>query len=359
MRLLYINHPESDYGGAFIYLGLCKMFGEENVFDLPIKHSYHGLTHKYSTQHIEHGLTCAYPWADPTKYAWPYPEMKEEGLLQYVRTLLAGGEFDFVFVESMRTTALRVLRSLYRDIQAAGLQIIMHDGEDGKQIEKRLLEEFKPRYLLKRELPRANEGSDIKVGGTSIIGFPFSFPVTTQTSCECVSFTEFKNRMYAASMLFGATSKERFDIVSEFRRSRGSFDMPVFAVISPDNTHLETHGQEMQPWFKYMVQFRDSLLGVSAIGFGEDTCRYWEIPSCTAMLCNEPDMCIPFSFKHGHTCLVYNSPKQAVELALRYSREDYVGELYEIYAAGYEWLHKYHTNEARCRWLMERVLTDM
>src|SRR3990167_7313615 len=98
MKVLYINHPESDYGGSFIFNGLCAVLGDENVYDYPVKWSYHGRHHAYAVTNIPEGHTDPCAWAIDAKVAYKDVNRAEEEVLE----MLQAGAFDFVLIESMR-----------------------------------------------------------------------------------------------------------------------------------------------------------------------------------------------------------------------------------------------------------------
>ena len=70
-RVLVINHPESDYGAAMLWNGLCEVLGPENVYDYPAKLSYHGQVHEgYILPDGKRGLTAPLHWVPAWPSAW-------------------------------------------------------------------------------------------------------------------------------------------------------------------------------------------------------------------------------------------------------------------------------------------------
>ena len=335
-RILFINHPEGDYGGAFLYNGLCQTLGAENVYDCPIKKSYHGQTHRYSIPAIENGCTCPFAWM-PIGHtcAWESADLTKDETIAEAEELLRHHFFSLVIVESLRQTSIETLRKLLPAIKNSGIKIVIHDGEDYWNIDSTLIAEFYPAAYLKRERPKGSAEVS-KENGVLFMAFPFSAPIPFSPTALVK-----EDIQYDVALMFGDTFKLRRDLVNEFRNS---FDGKMYTAISSDSEHT----QGLQQWEDYLRVMATAHMGVSARGFGRDTCRYWEVPLVTAMLCDDVDLCIPFPFINGETCFMYDSPKDAVDVVRKYAGT----ELCEmVYHSGLEHLRKHHTNKARVEYL--------
>src|SRR6266702_689120 len=164
MKILYINHPESDYSGYQLYSGLCRILGVENVVDFPYKPSYHGKSHRYpnwwyANTTSEGGVTGPYEWAIATD-AKEYAESE-------VREMLRADAFDLVVAEAPRIITLQTLRNL-RELLPP--RIVLSDGEDYDQIRTEFIGEFNLGVYLKREL----KAHIARQHGTCLIR-PFTF----------------------------------------------------------------------------------------------------------------------------------------------------------------------------------------
>ena len=336
MNVLFINHPEADYGGAFLFNGLCQYFGDKNVYDIPLKHSYHGIVHHYNTPQIHSGVTAPLPWTPTRDYAWQLPEAE---LLEQARALLRAGFFSLVVVESNRYFARRTFLDLKPEIAAAGIPVVVHDGEDYTAMNLKFLTETRAAVYLKRECQKGSQ-QPIKIADTHVLAFPFSSPI--QPTSDVPNATHFDQRRYDVAMLFGATNIIRDQLVNTFREHyRGN----LYAAINSE----QDAPQGLQAWPNYVATMQDAKLVVAAAGYGEDTVRYWEAPAFSAMLTQDVNLLIPNPFVHGETCLMFNTPMEAVALA----QSTPVERLQEIYENGWYHLMAYHTNRARIKYLME------
>ena len=150
MNILYICHPESDYGGAFLYSGLVHALGgSSHIYDLPVKWSYHGELDTYALPNIPNGTTAPLPWMPAYPEPWsilqPGIDARNDSDIQAeaIRRIDAGF-FDLVIVESPRMRARQCYEALRQSISRAGLRVIMHDGEDYSGIKESLVQSISP-----------------------------------------------------------------------------------------------------------------------------------------------------------------------------------------------------------------------
>lgn len=344
-RILYIAHPEADYGGGFIYNGLCDVVGAQNIFDLPIKWSYHGQVHHYATKNIAAGCTAPFPWMRNHACAWD-EECQQRGtdsLVLMASTMLAQGFFDFVIVEAARTTAMETFSKLQRAIESARVPVVVHDGEDYREMQIDTLRFIKPTVVLKRERQKCAP-LVAHVEGTLLVAFPFSSPLLAAPSMDIPTVNGYAGRQYDVAMLFGPTDPMRTELVNAFTAT------PVgnsYCAIGdrPNAPHVLT------AWAHYLGVMSNARLAVSARGYGVDTCRYWEAPFCAAMLCDDVDLAIPNPFTHNETCFMFSSAAQAVTVAQDALSD--AAHVADVFLAGQRHLLQYHTNEARVRYFLD------
>ena len=109
-------------------------------------------------------------------------------------------------------------------------------------------------------------------------------------------------------------------------------------------------------YFDYLTRMASSKIAVSVRGFGWDTCRYWEAPFCSVMLCDELEIKIPNDFEHEKTCLRYTDANSCADQVKQYLKKPEL--LAEIRAAGLEHAKKYHTNKRRVEYMFDRLDMD-
>jgi len=357
MRVLFINHPESDYGGAFLYEGLCLALGAQNVHDYPSKPSYHGETHTYSLPNIPNGITCCSPWQMNFTSAW-------EGCADVdaaVRDALRSRTFDLIVAESLRARVLQTFDEL------AGLidntPVIAQDGEDFSEIQYPALRRIRARVLLKREVPRSSHGRKehlrcgfdcaLRDGDITILPFPFSCPRKTVERADAqLSSAQTQNGKfdYDATFLCGATWPDRQQMIDTLRAVNNA---RVCAAISPDTAR--SNPQSLYCWDDYIKIMTRSKLNISLRGFGLDTVRYWEAAAC-GLLCAGPlDLAIPFEFTSGENCLTFDTPAEAVELIAQWTCAERVEQFAAVRDGCLRHLRQHHTCEARARWLLNQL----
>lgn len=145
MKILWLVHPEQDFGETFIHNGLCELLGEENVILYPFKLSYMGYSDFAYMLHNEHkrGFTSHSPYIKIRRLRiYPFEEIIEEM-----------HNIDLIVLTSPRhyaVHALRFIKFIYND--RIPKKLAFTDFEDGDNIRDDLIEEFKPDFIFKREL---------------------------------------------------------------------------------------------------------------------------------------------------------------------------------------------------------------
>ena len=343
MRCLYLVHEESDYGGGFLYNGLCRVLGHENVYDYPNKVSYHGRAHTYNRpwHNNEEGNTGQFPWMGEG-----YPEKPLD--LEAVRGLLRDGYFDLVILESWRWTVQKTYGELCEDIRIGGAKVILHDGEDYSQFNREALETVRPDFYLKRELLKNYDFSN--QSGPVVLPFPFSAPD---------QIVEWADRQPPAAIqrdiacLLGLSWQPRQDLADELRKGMDEPYCPYRRYVATNADSDRNNPQHLLGFWEYLELLRTSRFGVSMRGFGWDTCRYWEIAVLTGLIADELDIQIPNPFTPGENICEYENPPQARMFAqsIGLCPADYE----PIREAGIAHARKYHLNSSRVKWLLERV----
>ena len=357
-KVLFITHPESDYGGAFLYDGLRHLLGYTNVIDYPEKKSYHGVVHTYSIRDIPNGVTGPLPWQFPLPY--PLAHVPENETENVVKDMLRNGEFCIVVMESGRYCAVDAYNILQNEIKNAGIPVVMHDGEDGDHFHS-AAEQIHPHVLLKRELTWGKyEREDFTMhDGMRVVAFPFSAPIP-EMNAIIAQYNNGKPSTLARTcdllLACGITWPERRNLAHGLHSaSSGQSNDPSSydSVIATSDT-TDTDGIGMQTlfnWPDYVVQMHKAKMTVSMRGWGWDTVRYWEAAYLSVLLCDRVQFYIPNPLQENVHCLCYNDINHAIQLAKDWHTRD--AELIEMQRRSREHITQYHSNEARARRMFE------
>ena len=355
MNVLFLDHCESDYGSAFLFNGLCRVIGPENIYDFPLKYSYHGIDHRYSTSAIENGFTSPLPWMPAWSFAWSEEERQTGdglALLEGTRKRLREGFFDLVVMGSMREIAMSSFFRLEPEIRRAGIPIVVHEGEDFQQICKDHLAAIRPTLHLKREVPKSNAPScDWRV-----IPFPFSFP-DNPTADALYGHLDAIAAVPKSDVIFmcGGTWDARFDMLRVLDEA-GDLN----AVLGTDGTSQEKIPNrkrvgDLAGWWEYLQRVSEARIGVSVRGFGYDTCRFWETAYCTLLAHDRPDLQMEHPYTAGVNCMEFNDPGDFLRQARSLLAQDRAAEYDAMKTACLLHTRKYHTNSARARQMLAAI----
>ncbi len=322
MRVLFLTHPEADYGEYFLWNGLCEELGEESVIEVPFKKSYHGEVHTYAgyTAWREHGwglqgtgdVGCTAPFE--YAHARPGREARQEEVLDGLRSNV----FDLVVVGSIRIEALRHLRMLRPEIKCP---IIVHDGEDYADICPPHATESlsKIKLYLKRELRK--EWLD-RNWSFSVKPMPFSSP-----------------------LLFNVICSKQVDVLCAVGDSN-----PVRAAAREVVSSMPSTRVLCGHWSysRYIELICQSKIAVAPRGFGQDTVRRWEIPSFNTLLfCEKLDLIEHEPLRDAEHCVYYASPEELrSKLEWWLAHDD---ERERVALSGQDFVSAHHTNRARAR----------
>jgi hypothetical protein len=343
MNVLQLTHPEACYGSSFLWNGLCRVLGDDAVYDYPRKDSYYGLPAKYPRPWCNdgEGNTGAFPWM--TLKTPP-----DETDIEAIPKALRDGFFDLVILESWRWTVQESWRELEPAIRASGAKVILHDGEDYSQFNINAVETVRPDYYLKRELLKGYDFSN--QSGPIVLPFPFSAPdqIVEWADAQPPATTE-----RDIACLLGVSWEPRRELAAELRRGIDAGEFTGYVATSDPPTE-SLHSLKEHPllgFWEYLEVLRTSRFGVSMRGHGYDTCRYWEIAVLTGLLADELDIQIPNPFITD-SALFYKDISR-IRLTAAILKGDWVN--LDIRRRGMEWARRYHTNSARVKWLLEQI----
>jgi len=309
MKVLLCTYRCGDYGTDTLFDGLCRHLGNENVLEYPHKPTLHGVAEgRY-----------------PTIFDYPIIKTDEEKL-----RMVEDGRYDVILVNVRPRSAWieskrKYLRDNFKEVveRNKNTPVVLIDQSDEKDIDYEYIERLKPKLYFKREYRESDNHPDfIK---------PLSFSYSEQYCPEDI-FGPRRNAYFWA----GQDKRGRRPFVRRLEKERGG---KFFNKYSND-------------------EFRRALLehkiGLSLLGYGDDTVRYYEAPAHGALLLAEkPTIKIENDFTDGETAVFFKTADEMVE-KIKYcaEHEDFTDR---IRLAGHEWFKKYHTTRKRARQMVQQI----
>lgn len=319
MRVLFLTHPEADYGEYFLYNGLCQLLGPESVWDVPYKKSYHGQVHTYagydSADHRSNdwGLCGRGPMGVTAPFEWAVARNVSEHSREEVLDACRSNAFDFVVVGSPRHEPTRFLRLLKPELKTD--RIVLHDGEDHSSFATQFVQQHGIRLYLKREWY-----GQAAPNGVAVRPMPFSSALHISDSID---------KTVDVLCAVGETNPAR-GVAKEVVRSL------------PNANVLCGHWG----WTRYIELIYASRMAVAPRGFGQDTVRRWEVPAFdTLLVCQRLDIREENPLEHGKHCAYYSTAEELREQLEFYVRN--VEEARKVALAGQDFVRQHHTNAAR------------
>jgi len=331
MKVLYLVHPEQDYGEYYLFNGLCEILGEENVVTYPFKKSYYGLPHDdYILDDGKKGFTAPGDNIVGRKVNnWDFMAICERI-----------EEFDYIILTSARTYAVNALEQLKEVFNKLSKPLIFTEHEDSTHLRTDIIKQYAPEVVFKRELVR---GIDYTYKGQNIYSLPFS--------CAINSFPSFDDtkKEYSVFGIFGNTWPLRRDVVKLV------LNMKMKNSYVGMDTGNSTDGHTLLNYKDFLEHIARSKIALSVRGHGRDTCRRWETAAyeTLVMIC-DPGIIIPNDFEDGKHCVWFNKDLSDLEEKICYYLE-HDDERIKIAKAGKEHLMKYHTNQARAKYFLDIV----
>ena len=349
MRVLFLTDSVPNYGGAFLYDGLCAAIGAANVIDFPIKKTYHGQqdTGMWGNMPQTYG---PFPWfttqpiPDQLIGAFTLEEQSE-----VVERMLLNGDIDVVLLESLRTNAYIAFRRLQSVINAAGVRVVLYDGEDTYGFTSDVMQFIREvpsvSLVLKREYPTDSSRIPNCMHGIAV-PFPFSFPQDVLQEKPTLLDIE-----YDVSMLHGVTHPERACAAMLLFQAGREGTLKNQYICSVPDTHVEN--KAWCNWHEYMRIMRCSWLSVSVRGAGYDTCRHWEVPACTALARTDLKIVIPNDFVDEVSYVRIRNVDDTVDVVQCALQDKQT--LWQIYHNGVAHLCAHHTNQRRAEQLLSML----
>ena len=343
-RVLFCDHPESDYLAAMLHLGLCQVLGPENVVDYPYKRSYHGETHRYPSVYAtdpgssEHRkwLAGETPMGVTSPFDWYTAQPAREWSRQEVIDNLHG--FELVVLASPRKNNGEALDDL---IRARGRhevnRLAFVDGEDYAEIRWDVIERFAPEVCFKREL---------------VPGVRTLYPAQEATM---------RNRVRFEPLPFGypggrlpAAAERDVDVVMLSSGSRpgglGEWEAAVRRVTSSVVTGRISRAD-------YLATLARAKIIVVPRGHGWDTLRLWESLACEGamVLVERSPRLMPDAPVDGLQWVSFASADE-LSAAVRSYLLNTEGAREIVARNGNALLWAKHTVRARAEFLLEKAL---
>ena len=338
-KVLYLTHPEQDYGEAFLFYGLCQVLGDENVVTYPFKRTYYGETaDDYILDDGKKGFTEPNPWMiSMDRNFWTFDEIKKR--IQ---------EFDIIVLSSARTYALRAADEILRAFNGKFPKpLIFTEHEDGDNIRHDIIRKYSPSIVFKRELVNIR---DTLYNNPKIYPLPFScpyqaFPEIDDTEKEIDLF-----------MLCGNTHTLRVQTVKKILSM--DLEKKGYKIHVGIDNGIQPHGYVIPPlqsWENYIRLISKSRIGIAVRGWGRDTIRRWEIPAFNTMMLEcDCGLITPNPYVDGITCVRFREDLSDIGEKITYYLE-HDDERKEIARLGHEHLLKYHTNEKRAQYFIDII----
>lgn len=304
MKILFLRYGSPDYGSTFLFDGLVRLLGRNNVVDLPEENKFEKLW-GFCREYSDHGIKDIY---------------REE--------------FDIIVVGSNKPENLLEAAKIRGRINKP---LVVTDFSDDESLKPEILNldpeiYFLREYRYKREYP------------INVYPLPFSWSgpfekVESERPID-VFFVSSDNHPL----------RNRFvEILGQVAAS-SSYNLNIVTFCLPS---VQFYDQFKLTWDQYFEKLKKSKIGVSVQGFGYDSIRFYETIAAGAMLiADDTTLDIPNPFIHGRHCYYVS------ENTLYHAISHYVfnNDLrLEIAKEGQNHLKKFHITKERARYFLHIV----
>lgn len=267
MKCLFLTDLESpDYGEGLLWQGLVNVLGAGNVYDYPIKPSFH-------SGYMEQVPYGPFGWMqEGTPPAW---DLIEPLSLRSVKQHIKDGVYDFVVGGSMRGEPIENVKELYPLCTEKGIPVAMYDGWDGSHIEEWIFP-YCDMYL-KRELPAPHDNPKVR-------HYPFSIPDGILKSEE-QWLSDRKKAEIDVLFIMGNSHSKRVEMYYAIKEWMGSGKAKLRW-----EAYLTGSVDRALPYPEYLALLDNSRFAISLVGGGQDTMRFWEILGRTGLIHDSPNL---------------------------------------------------------------------
>lgn len=326
-KILYLVHPEQDYGEFYLFNGLCEAVGKDNLILYPIKLAYTGQSDLWYKLPNENKLGIS--------HYTPYMVPKAMRIYPFEEIVEIIDQFDFIILTSPRYYAVHALRFIKQIFGKIPKPVIFVDCEDSDDLRYDLIDEFKPTVIFKRELIQPID---------NIYPLPFS---------SCLPYLPFWNEIkdlpktIDVFALFGNTNVLRAKVVKflleqNYVNSYIGIDTGALPWQDADRFKIAP----LKGYEDYLRTMASAKINIVIRGHGRDTVRYWEAASFeTLLLIKDPGIIIPNPYIDKVHCVYWNDLsdlKDKIDYYLSHEEERLV-----IAKACRDHTLKYHINSKR------------
>jgi hypothetical protein len=339
MKIVVCQHPEVDYLGATVTIGLYE--AGHGIYELPYVKHLHGQTDDWYTL-ADGKRGCSGPPGFIADNPLPPNEKDEEEILEAVKTA------DLIICHSTRRYVIEALEKIIARLGKVPNNLVICNGEDSDYIPSDLLTRYKPAVYFHREMYAEHslkEYSDY----CPVPIFPLQFGAPTRNMPQ----VDDTKKIWDFVLTLGNTHPGRLHLLEACLKANipnsyigGNGDNPLRAQYP--------QMRDMLGWKDYMIMVAMSKATANYPGYGRDTLNFWERAMWeTFMLYVPPKLHIPFPFKDKIHCRYIKEDEFPllgdILWTFLVSHEDW---RINIAKAGKEWCHKHHSTKARATYLV-------
>ncbi len=312
LRILFVSHPESDFGTDVLHDGFRRVLGADQVVEYPWKPVLHGQDEAAAT-----GYPCTFNWPEG-------PVDLEEVVAQ-----LAAGAFDaIIYSDTLGSLPRGVVEAIRNAAGATPLFVVDMWDECGDMLDliqqrdglKQVAGYFKRELLQGVRYPEHT--------------WPLLFSYPEDRISPSLSWEGRTGIFWTGKLMGGARCLQMSWLEKR---------LPLSAA----------YGTPLSP-AEYAEKLQAYLMGISLAGNGFDTVRYWELPAHGTLLLSERiPLAIPFDYVDGKHAVFFDTVQEAYEKGAYYLAHP--DEALEIAQAGHAHLLAHHTGSARARQCLARI----
>jgi len=323
MKILYINRPKSEYVQEYLYTGLCKVIGAENIREYPWNYRMH-LNHRHYPKNL-------------SKFS--FKTLTDSIKAQFIK------EYDVVIVASCHPYTIQKYYEIMDEIDEKIPRVFFDTGDfpalmgdldrlGGREILKAVEAKkpfdviFKREYCLDREYPK------------NVYALPMCFNYDLMPSLD-------NNYKYDVSFWAVETAEIRTKALTLLE---DKFDCKENGTI---------RNQVMKKYKRkgkfYLQEIASSKIGLNFRGGGWDTVRFWELTGMGCFVISQKiQIQIDHPFVDGED-IVYckDDLSDLVELCNYYLEHDEERE--RIGRNAMKRVKKYHTDVARAEFVISKI----
>ena len=348
MKILTLNHPEMDFLGDAILVGLHE--SGHDIYELPVIGHVRGRADdNYLLSDGSKGMTGV-PGHLQLNPLPEYGHTEEELWDKYQ-------EFDLVIMTSYRHYSTNALYKIKEKVGKFPENLVIVDGEDHSFIQQDMIRQWKPLCYFKRELLKETHGFRVlsrSVEGTPIFPCPFAAFVR--------SYPEVNDQQKDLDLFLalGMTYDARQTLLAKFLETAEEIEAGALICANNDNPLRESHPlgkhlNQMLGYGEYIVKQARAKISASMRGFGRDTLNFWEKMSFEILcLWCDPGIVIPYPpIPNKHVVEFTEDCEDVPRLIKYFLHPSHDKERTTIAKAGKLWLYAHHTTQQRAAWLLD------